>query len=123
MIKGLLGCSMLQPVGENDRSVLRGQRFKQGCPLSPVLYVLYVAGLHKHLQQHLVGHGYPCMNARHPVMLMELFYVDDLTIVDTTSPAQLQETLNVVQQFTAAREQLLGPPKCLALMMGRCQPG
>ena len=72
----------------------------------------------------LPGHGYPCINAGHPhtpTVVRQLFYADDLTIANTTSPDQLQETLHVVEQFMAARDQLLSPPQCVALRMG--QPG
>ena len=75
---------------------------KQGCPLSAMLFGLFVDGLEQHPMDTL-GHDAPFLSG---VLIPLLLYADDLTIVSTT-PAGPQRQLNALQflRATAAQRQ------------------
>ena len=67
---------------------------KQGCRLSATLFGLFVDGLEQHLMT-TPGHDAPSLSG---VLILLLLYVDDLTIMSTTS-AGVQRQLNALQAF------------------------
>ncbi len=72
---------------------------KQGCPLSPLLFGLFIDGLEKQLNA-LEGDT-PLMLGQLAVRL--LFYADDLALMSHT-PAGLQKQLDVLQAFCYERQ-------------------
>ena len=58
---------------------------KQGCPLSPTLFVLYVDGLEKHVLE-TAGVDAPELDS---ILAPLLLHADDLTLM-STSPEGLQ---------------------------------
>ena len=69
---------------------------KQGCPLSAMLFGLFVDGLEQHPMDTL-GHDAPFLSG---VLIPLLLYADDLTIVSTI-PAGPQRQLNALQFFAS----------------------
>ena len=71
---------------------------KQGCPLSPTLFVVhFLMGLHRHLLHECSDVGPQLHNARHvPVS----GYADDFVLLATT-PAGLQRSITAVYQLCA----------------------
>jgi hypothetical protein len=69
-------------------------RVKQGCPLSPLLFGLFIDGLEKHLNA-LEGDTPPMLGQ---LAVRLLLYADDLALMSHT-PAGLQKQLDVLQAF------------------------
>jgi hypothetical protein len=67
---------------------------KQGCPLSPLLFGLYLDGLEKHLDA-LEGDSLPQLA---DIIVKLLLYADDLALMLET-PQGLQKQINVLFEF------------------------
>ena len=72
---------------------------KQGCPLSPTLFGLYVDGLEKHLRE-TAGNDAPYLI---DYLVPLLLYADDLILI-STSAAGLQRQLDALQGFCEQRQ-------------------
>lgn len=86
---------------------------KQGCPLSPLLYNLYVQPLSQHLASMRLGPSFPGVPGHHP----DWHYADDIALVDWLQPG-LQALLVRTAAFLAERHLHLGLPKCVVLLFG-----
>lgn len=111
------GCGTPFPVGVG---------VKQGCPLSPVLYAMYVSGLNAHLAAHCPDAGFACTVQHTGVNIVlrvrDLFYADDLVLVEASStPTTLQLSLDATVLFMTPRGQRLSIPKCVGTVFGRAQ--
>ena len=84
---------------------------KQGCPLSPTLFGIYIGGLCRYLEHHCPDTG-PILadGSRIPT----LQYADDVTLVATT-PDGLQRLQNWAVQFFKAIGLLLSPAKTFVM--------
>jgi len=71
---------------------------KQGCPLSPLLFGLFIDGLEKRLNA-LEGDAPPMLGQ---LAVHLLLYADDLAVMSHT-PAGLQKQLDVLQTFCCER--------------------
>jgi hypothetical protein len=87
-----------------------GVGVKQGCPLSPVLYAMYVSGLGAWLQQSCPQVGFCIPSA--DTYVRELFYADDITLLATDEGG--------AQQCTTAAATFLGPQRCQHLGLPKC---
>jgi hypothetical protein len=72
---------------------------KQGCPLSPLLFGLFIDGLEKQLNA-LEGDTPPMLGQ---LAVCLLLYADDLALMSHT-PARLQKQLDVLQAFCYERQ-------------------
>jgi hypothetical protein len=72
---------------------------KQGCPLSPLLFGLFIDGLEKWLNA-LEGDAPPMLGQ---LAVRLLLYADDLALMSHT-PAGLQKQLDVLQAFCSERQ-------------------
>ena len=72
---------------------------KQGCPLSPTLFGLFVDGLEKHLLNTPGIDAPELIDTPIPLML----YADDLILMSTTE-AGLQRQLDALSSFCAERQ-------------------
>lgn len=87
---------------------------KQGCPLNPTLFGLFLDGLHRYLQHHLPATGFLLGGTR----VRDLQYADDVLLLDP--PGGLQHLLNgadvycklVGMQISASKPAVIyfGPP-------------
>lgn len=90
-----------------------GVGVKQGCPLSPILYNLYVQPLSGALSRLDKGPSFPGLAGCHP----DYHYADDIALVAEYLP-DLQALLNHTSAVLAARDLKLGVPKCIGLVLG-----
>ena len=74
---------------------------KQGCPLSPTLFGLYIDGLEKHLLQ-TAGIDAPALSALGELVPL-LLYADDLILISTTAKG-LQRQLDALASFCHSRQ-------------------
>lgn len=74
---------------------------KQGCPLSPTLFGLYIDGLEQHLLQ-TVGIDAPTLSALGQLVPL-LLYADDLILMSTTAKG-LQKQLDALASFCHLRQ-------------------
>lgn len=72
---------------------------KQGCPLSPNLFGMYVDDLERTILASAADMALPCMHDGQPVP--PLLYADDLVLLATT-PAGLQRQLNALHAYSNA---------------------
>ena len=75
-----------------------GMGVKQGCPLSPLLFGLYIDRLEQVIQE-----SSSCAPTLHGIPVPMLLYADDLLLMDTTA-AGLQCQLDALQMFCQASE-------------------
>jgi hypothetical protein len=79
---------------------------KQGCPLSPLLFGLYLDGLEKHLDA-LDGDSPPQLA---DIVVKLLLYADDLALMSET-PQRLQKQINVLSEFYVERQLVINVSK------------
>jgi hypothetical protein len=89
---------------------------KQGCPLSPILYNLYVQPLSGQLAALDIGPQFPGVPGHHP----DYHYADDIAEVDSAVPG-IQSLLDHTVERLGERHLTLGVPKCIAMLLG-CSP-
>lgn len=89
---------------------------KQGCPLSPFLFNLYVAGLSQHLAETVPACGFPLGGAagEPPQRVPDFHYADDDLLADPCS-SSLQGGIDATVAYYAPRNLHLNVPKCVAL--------
>ena len=86
---------------------------KQGCPLSPMLYNLYVQPLSGALSALDKGPCFPGLPGCHP----DYHYADDAALMAEYLP-DLQALLTHTNVVLAARTLKLSVPKCIGLVLG-----
>jgi hypothetical protein len=79
---------------------------KQGCPLSPLLFGLYLDGLEKHLDA-LDGDSPPQLA---DIVVKLLLYVDDLALMSET-PQGLQKQIDAPFEFCVERQLVINVSK------------
>jgi hypothetical protein len=89
---------------------------KQGCPLSPLLFGLFIDGLEKQLNA-LEGDA-PLMLGQLAIRL--LLYADDLALMSHT-PAGLQKQLDVLQAFCYERQLTVNVNKTKVVVFEACK--
>ena len=99
-------------------SLSRGVR--QGCPVSPLLYVLFIEPIARFIQNstNIRGFTMPGSSAN-PVKFLQ--YADDATCVATT-PTDITEFLNVFSQFQKATGASVNLHKTHGLIIGKDLP-
>jgi hypothetical protein len=93
-----------------------GVGVKQGCPLSPVLYALYVSGLRAWLKEHCPDVGF--VGPSGEVLVRELFYADDITLV-AEEYMGAQDCVTAAARYLVPKKQGLGVAKCGHMVFAR----
>jgi Reverse transcriptase (RNA-dependent DNA polymerase) len=73
---------------------------KQGCPLSPTMFGIYIDGLQQHVAQHLPQAG-PALDTAPHLRMSLLIYADDTAIL-ANSADELQQLLTCVDDWCSA---------------------
>jgi hypothetical protein len=89
---------------------------KQGCPLSPLLFGLFIDGLEKRLNA-LEGDTPPMLGQ---LAVRLLLYVDDLALMSHT-PSGLQKQLDVLQAFCCERRLTMNVKKTKVVVFEACK--
>lgn len=86
---------------------------KQGCPLSPLLFCLYIQSLQERLEQ--ASGTYPFQLPRTPIMF--LMFTDDIVLLSTRK-AGLQRQLKVLHTFCQEKELQVNLQKTFTMSFG-----
>jgi hypothetical protein len=89
---------------------------KQGCPLSPLLFGLYLDGLEKHLDA-LDGDSPPQLVN---IAVKLLLYEDDLALMSET-PQGLQKQIDALSEFCAERQLVINVNKTKVVVFEKCR--
>jgi hypothetical protein len=90
---------------------------EQGCPLSPLLYNLYVQPLSDQLASLAVGPQFPGVAGHHP----DFHYADDIALCSDTQQ-DLQSLVNATHDGFQDVELRLGVPLCVRMVSGATGP-
>lgn len=90
---------------------------KQGDPLSPLLFGLFIDRLEGWLKQRLPDCGVQLGEQ----LVQLLLYADDLTLV-ASSPGELQQLLDCLQDFCLEYQMVVNVSKCATVVFGRSRP-
>ncbi len=88
---------------------------KQGCPLSPTLFGLYMDCLHSRLRRTAPGDGPPISNGQRVPALM---YADDIVLMATTA-AGLQRLIDATQQLCNWKKMTVSQEKTAVVVFKR----
>ena len=105
---------------EPQRKKRQSAGIRQGCPLSPYLFIIFQAAVmmdvHQILDSFLVGTGL------HHFSKTELLYADDTVLIAKTARATTLLLSHIQREF-AKYNMLLNQKKCVALIMnGKGRP-
>ena len=87
---------------------------RQGCPLSPYLFVLVMTCIDFDIQQNITGH---VKNNRLPNLDFDMIYYADDTVLFSRSTRGLNELLRLTESVSAQFGLKLNKNKCVALAM------
>ena len=102
----------------------RGQAhtgIRQGCPLSPYLFIIVMSVLFHDVDTRLMAHGVPCNNWSVGKPVYDLEYADDTALMALTLP-QLQEFLRAVEVEASLYNLTLNKEKTELLVRTRTDP-
>jgi hypothetical protein len=93
-----------------------GVGVKQGCPLSPLFFGLYLDGLEKHLD---------ALDGNNPPQLADivgklLLYADDLALMSET-PQGLQKQIDALSEFCVERQLVINVSKTKVVVFEKCR--
>ena len=102
--------------GYTSEAFFPSQGVRQGCPLSPLLYVLSIEVLAANLRASRVIHGLTLPGVANPLPVTSL-YADDTTVV-ALSDAAIHEVFNIFARFALGTGAKLNLGKCVGLWLG-----
>ena len=105
--------------GRSGKTVQSHTGVKQGCPLSPTLFGLYIDGMHRFL----MSSGpidVPVLSSG--VQVPDLAYADDVTLM-ASSPQGLQQLLDLVCEFCALVGMIVSVAKTKVMLFNIAFPG
>ena len=103
--------------GELGETFEAGVGVKQGCPLSPLLFGIYLDRFESYLDSRCPGEGAELGGAQ----VRALFYADDIVIVSDTA-AGLQRMLDAMHEFCQANSMFVNSKKSEVVIFGREGP-
>ena len=107
--------------GELGEAFEAGVGVKQGCPLSPLLFGIYLDRLEGYLETRCPGDG---VSLGPGALVRALFYADDIALVSDTA-AGLQRMLDALHTFCGANSMFVNRTKSEVVIFGQqaTQPG
>ncbi|KAH6948250.1 hypothetical protein HPB50_023300 [Hyalomma asiaticum] len=110
--------------GAQSRPVMVTRGLKQGCPLSPLLYMIYVSGLEQTLLASCIGFSFTHLYGGTPVTwkLPGLVYADDLVLL-AESPTDLQQLVTLAATHLYHLDLTFNAKKFAALQLSGSPPG
>lgn len=104
---------ILQDGNKRTQPVPATRGIKQGCPLSPLLFTLFINDLPAYLQQHCAKEGIECGQWR----IRCLKFADDVSLVASTAKG-LQRLLDALHGYAGAKQLTVNVSKTKVLVFG-----
>jgi len=88
--------------GEATNFINKGRGIRQGCPLSPLLFILVMEGLSLSLKKSQLEGKLTRIKVSRLVRILHLLFVDDVIIMSNASIVEWQEIHTLLNAFSVA---------------------
>jgi hypothetical protein len=104
--------------GESKNFFQGGRGLRQGCPLSPLLFILVMEGLSLSFKKSLSEGKLTCIKVSRLIKILHLLFVDDIIIMSKASLAEWQEIHRILGVFCRASGLVINTQKSTCLHFG-----
>jgi hypothetical protein len=104
--------------GETSQMFQSGRGLRQGCPLSPLLFILIMEGLSLLLKKGKGEGKLSSVKVSRLVKILHLFFVDDVLLMSKASPVEWLEIKNILSIFCRASGLMINWSKSIFYFAG-----
>jgi hypothetical protein len=95
--------------GEASRFFKSEKGLRQGCPLSPYLFILVLEGLSLLLQKSLAEHCISGIKVSNLIRIIHLMFVDDILLISKADLVEWKAIMDILQIFCSSSGLSINP--------------